>query len=163
MSRKLQVAGVAGVPLVAALLVAAPTAAASASPVPFVASISGVGGFSSPSSVYFQGSGISLLMGKVTDAGTATDFSPATTCTAGGINNLHTELLTAADGSTLTIVSHDVACWVSPTRIYCADCPYSVAAGTGRFADATGKGELNGYLDLATGTFAGRYTGTLSF
>lgn len=163
MSRKLQIAGVAGLPLIAALLVAAPTVAASSAPVPFAVSISGVGGFSSPSSVYFQGSGISLVMGKVTDAGTATDFSPATTCSGGGINNVHTELLTAADGSTLTIVSHDVACWVSPTRVYCAHCPYSVAAGTGRFADATGTGELNGYLELASGTFAGTYIGTISF
>jgi hypothetical protein len=163
MSRKLQIAGVAGLPLVATLLLAAPTVAASSAQVPFVANISGVGGFASPSSVFFQGSGIALVMGTVTDAGTATDFSPATTCSGGGINNLHTELLTAADGSTLTIVSHDVACWVSPTRIYCAHCPYSVAAGTGRFVGATGTGELNGYLELANGTFAGTYTGTISF
>jgi len=163
MSRKLQIAGVAGLPLVATLLLAAPTVAASSAQVPFVANISGVGGFASPSSVFFQGSGIALVMGKVTDTGTATDFSPATTCTAGGINNLHTELLTAADGSTLTIVSHDVACWVSPTRIYCAHCPYDIATGTGRFVGATGTGELNGYLELANGTFAGTYTGTISF
>jgi hypothetical protein len=163
MSRKLRIAGVAGLPLVATLLAVTPTVAASSAPVPFYVSISGVGGFSSPSSVYFRGSGIALVMGKVTDAGTATDFSPATTCSAGGINNLHTELLTAADGSTLTIVSHDVACWVSPTRIYCSHCPYDIASGTGRFAGATGKGELNGYLELADGTFAGTYAGTISF
>jgi hypothetical protein len=163
MSRKLQIAGVAGLPLVATLLVAAPTMAASPSPVPFFVSISGVGGFSTPSSVYFQGSGIALVMGKVTDTGTATDFTAATTCSAGGINNLHTELLTAADGSTLTIVSHDVACWVSATRIYCAHCPYSIDTGTGRFANATGTGELNGYLELANGTFAGTYSGTISY
>ena len=48
MSRKLKIAGVAGLPLVATLLVAAPTMAASPSPVPFFVSISGVGGFSTP-------------------------------------------------------------------------------------------------------------------
>ncbi|HET9085660.1 MAG TPA: hypothetical protein VFN41_14785 [Candidatus Limnocylindrales bacterium] len=163
MSRRLKITGIAGLPLVATLLVGVPSVAASSAQVPFVARITGVGGFSSPSSVYFQGSGIALVMGTVTDTGTATDFSPATTCPAGGINNLHTELLTAPDGSTLTIVSHDVACWVSPTRVYCTHCPYSVAVGTGRFADAAGSGELNGYLELSSGTFAGTYTGTISF
>ena len=163
MSRRLKITGIAGLPLVATLLAGAPSVAASSVPVPFVAMISGVGGFSSPSSVYFQGSGIALAMGPVTDAGTATDFSPATTCPAGGINNLHTELFSAADGSTVTIVSHDVACWVSPTRVYCAHCPYDIATGTGRFVGATGSGELNGYLELSSGTFAGTYTGTISF
>jgi hypothetical protein len=28
---------------------------------------------------------------------------------------------------------------------------------------ATGTGELNGYLELANGTFAGTYSGTISF
>ena len=163
MSTKLQLAGVTGLLLVATLLVGVPGVAASSRAVPFRLSISGIGGFSSPSSVFFMGSGHALHMGKVTDDGAATDFTPATTCPQGGINNLHSETFTAADGSTLSVLSHDVACWVSATRIYCADCPWSVTGGTGRFADAAGTGNLNGYLDLASGTFAGTYTGTISY
>lgn len=161
MFRKARIAGASGLLMGVMVLVAAPGAAASSVPVPFFVQLSGTGGFSSPSSVQFTGSGVALVMGPVTDNGTATDFSPATTCPAGGINNVHTELLTAQDGSTVTIVSQDVACWVSPTRVYCADCPFSIVAGTGRFASARGSGELNGYLELADGTFAGTYAGTI--
>jgi hypothetical protein len=161
MIRKAQIAGASGLLLVATILVAAPNVAASTVPVPFVVNLSGTGGFSSPSAVEFTGSGVALVMGRVTDNGTATDFSPATTCPAGGIDNVHTELLTAEDGSTVTIVSQDVACWVSATRVYCAHCPFSIVAGTGRLANARGSGELNGYLELADGTFAGTYTGTI--
>ena len=162
MIRKLQIAGVQALLVVVTLLVAAPASAASSGSLPFVVDVAGVGGFSSPSSVSFSGSGIGSVMGKVTDIGTATDFTPATACPAGGINNVHTEVLTASDGSTLTIVSQDVACWVSPTRVACAHCPFTIVAGTGRFANARGSGELNGYLELSDGTFAGTYAGTIT-
>jgi hypothetical protein len=154
--------GTAGaVALITGLLLTSSSVAASAR-VPFELKIAGVGGFSSPSSVFFSGSGSAWHMGEVTDAGTATDFSPATTCPQGGINNVHTETFTAADGSTLTVVSADVACWEGPALLHCATCPWTVRAGTGRFAAARGTGNLDGYLDLATGSFWGTYTGTIT-
>jgi hypothetical protein len=151
--------------LIAALsfLAIAGTAAAGGQEVPFHVTYSGAGGFSSPSSVFFIGSGVASHLGLVTTNGGATDFTPATACPAGGIDNHHFETFTAANGDTLSLLSNDTACWDSPTLLRCTVCEWTVTGGTGRFADAKGKGSLQGWVDLAAGTFAGEITGTISY
>jgi len=123
----------------------------------------GAGGFSSPSSVFFIGSGEALHLGHVTTNGGATDFTPATTCPAGGIDNHHFETFTGANGDKLSLLSHDTACWDGPALLRCTVCVWTVTGGTGRFADAAGSGVLEGWVDLASGTFAGEIRGSISY
>ena len=163
MIAKLLAASASGVVMVAAVLLAAPNVAAHGAVVPFRLSITGVAQFSSPSAITFSGSGTAWHMGAITSQGTATDFTPATTCPQAGINNLHTETFTDADGSTVSILSRDIACWEGPALLHCVTCTWSVTGGTGRFSDARGTGDLDGYLDLASGSFWGTYTGTISY
>ena len=163
LARRLQITGAAVLLMAATLSMTAPTVAAQSAQVPFRATITGVGGFSGPSSVSFVGSGTAWHLGAITDDGAATDFTPATDCPQGGINDLHAETFTASDGSTLSVLGQDVTCWLSHTLLHCTSCPWFVTGGTGRFAEARGTGDLDGYLDLTTGTFFGTYTGTISF
>ena len=129
--------------------------------VPFSGSYSGAVSFAVNRTPLFNGIGISTHMGR----GTSDGYVVVTSVTPGGdIVNDNYETLTAANGDTLTILSHDVA---SPILTmpgwYHGMGQWSVTGGTGRFKDATGKGTLDGISHpIPGGTFNFQITGTIS-
>lgn len=161
--------------LLAAMLIALGTAglgtnAASAtdSQVLFRASYAGAAAFTGETSVAFSGTGVARVLGHGTNVGNAqfTDQVPNADC-FGGVEfpNVHTETLTAADGDSLTITAHDIACPTSEYRFRGTGF-WEVTGGTGRFGGATGEGTLEGQADFTQGwdqgEFSFRLTGTIS-
>jgi hypothetical protein len=144
-----------------ALTVAAPHAVASA-PVPFRASFSGTASFVDGNPA-FSGSGIATQLGAITTDGHVEITGVVDSPCANGVANINTEVLTAADGDTLTIVSDDVACPVDPGQPrYHGTGSWHVTGGTGRFAGASGNGSFDGHSDFAAGTFDITLTGALT-
>jgi hypothetical protein len=125
--------------------------------VPFQGSWWGAAGFTSSSTVGFNGSGNATQLGLSTNQGTATTSSVANGCAY----NENIETLTAANGDTLQITSEDVACPVGP-GVYHGHGGYFISGGTGRFANAAGTGTLDGQLDLNTSRFNFTLIGTIS-
>ena len=161
--------------LLAAILIALGTAglgtnsaSATGSQVPFRASYSGAAAFTSETSVAFNGTGVASLLGRGTNAGGAqfTDQVPNAGC-FGGVEfpNVHTETLTSADGDSLTITAHDIACPTSEYR-FRGTGVWEVTGGTGRFSGATGEGTLEGQADFTRGWDQGEFSfqlaGTIS-
>jgi hypothetical protein len=70
-----------------------------------------------------------------------------------GIPNVNTIVLRAANGDRLVIVSLDIACEVIPFRSFHGTGQWTVdsEASTGRFAGASGSGELDGSVDFVLG------------
>jgi hypothetical protein len=135
------------------LLSAGAQASASGTQQNFSASFSGAEQ-TSGASFTFTGSGFATHMGAISTAGQAVVEGPDITQCAGGIANVNTETLTSdEDGSSLTIRSHDVGCPIGPGQFH-GHGHWSVTSGTGRFAGATGDGELDGYVDFVAGTFS---------
>lgn len=99
-------------------------------------------------------------MGRITSDGHANISGSGDSC-AGGLANVNVEVLTAANGDTLTVTSDDVACPTGPGQ-YHGTGQWQVTGGTGRFSDTTGFGSLNGSLDFNTGTFTVDLTGSIS-
>lgn len=99
-------------------------------------------------------------MGRIETGGRAYISGPDSSC-PGGVANLNVEMLTAANGDTLTISSQDVACPTGPGR-YHGTGQWTVIGGTGRFSETTGQGSYDGSADFNAGTFVIDLTGALS-
>jgi hypothetical protein len=128
--------------------------------VPFRGSLSGTVAFGSGGFPVFSGTGFFTLMGLVSNEGYVV-FTTASANCAGGVPNDNYETLIAANGDSLTIVSHDVACPIAP-NLYHGSGEWVVLGGTGRFSDATGKGTLDGYSDFNQSAFSIQLNGTIS-
>jgi hypothetical protein len=156
---------------VAMLLPGASAVAAKDHGVPFKADFAGSAGFSGPTTTVFAGSGNASHLGRISSSGFA-DIScfpsdpTSTSCVPGGcpggVPNVQTETFTAANGDTLTILSQDVACPTGPSQ-YHGMGVWTVTGGTGRFADATGNGTLDGHSDFAAGTFDAVLDGSIAY
>lgn len=81
--------------------------------IPFRGSLSGTVAFGSAGFPVFSGKGIFTQMGLVKNQGYVV-FTTASADCAGGVPNDNYETLTAANGDSLSIVSHDVACPIAP-------------------------------------------------
>ena len=128
--------------------------------VPIHGSYSGTAAFTSPSTVVFNGIGISRHLGRGTNQGNLVVTGPDSSC-PGGLANVNTETFTAANGDSFTLTSHDVACPVAP-GVFQGTGHYVVTGGTGRFRGATGQGTLYGHVDMNQGLFRFHFTGTIS-
>lgn len=138
------------------------TAHADGPEVPFYASYAGTAVFGSAGAPLFSGTGLATELGRSTSAGYSV-FTAAPAPCAGGVPNDQYETLTAADGDAFTIVSHDVACPEGPYQ-YHGTGHWEVVAGsgTGRFAQVSGQGTLDGHSDFYRGVFTLHLTGTLT-
>jgi hypothetical protein len=136
------------------------TAHATDPQVPFHASYSGHAVFASDTTVSFDGTGIATHLGLSVDHGDATITGPNNSC-AGGLANTHVETLTAANGDTLTITAHNVACPIGSLQ-FRGTGTWVVTGGTGRFHDVTGSGTFNGRADFATQEFSFVMSGTIA-
>ncbi len=154
--------------LVAAILIApwiiglgaTPAHAAGTHQVPFRGSYSGAAAFASNGAPLFNGTGIATHLGSSTNEGYVV-FTTAPADCAGGFPNDQYETLTAANGDSLTIVSHDVACPIGPNQ-YHGTGNWAVLGGTGQFSGTTGQGTLDGQSDFNQGVFTFQLTGTIS-
>ncbi len=153
--------------LVAAILITPWIIAMGANPVyaagiqiPFTGSISGTVAFGSGGFPVFSGKGIFTQMGLVKNQGYVV-FTTASADCAGGVPNDNYGTLTAANGDSLSIVSHDVACPIAP-NLYQGSGNWEVLGGTGRFIGATGQGTLAGYSDFNNSAFNIQLDGAIS-
>ena len=147
----------------AALGLVSPTSAIAVNDgVPFQAQLSGTAAFTSPTTVEFHGGGQAQYLGHFASIGVAILDPPTTTCSGGvpGIPNVHTETLTAADGSQLVIRMVNLACPTGPFTFHGTG-HWTVVGGTGRFDGVTGEGAIEGDSDFESNTFALTLTGTL--
>jgi hypothetical protein len=131
--------------------------------VPFVGFYSGTISIASDGTPIFNGTGIATHLGKGTNEGHVVFTGGSISC-VGGIPNDNYETLTAANGDSLTLVSHDVACPI-PNRDgwYHGTGHWEVTGGTGRFSGATGHGIVDGNAHIAPGgEFEITFTGTIS-
>lgn len=132
-------------------------------PVPFKGSFTGTMAFTSQTTVAFSGTAQATHFGRSSTAGLATVLGATA---EGCIANSHTETITAANGDQLMFRAIDVACPIGPTTMHGTG-HWVVTGGTGRFAGATGGGELEGVSNFGPGFSAGTYgytlTGSLSF
>lgn len=140
--------------------IGAPAAFAKSRDVPFQGSYSGTVGFTGPATAAFSGTGVAAYLGRGTNDGVANITGQAENC-AGGVVNVNTEVLTAANGDTLTIVSDDVACPISAGVLHGAG-EWRVIGGTGRFSGVSGHGTLDGQSDLIHGVFFFQLSGVIS-
>lgn len=158
MTKKIQLQAMLLSALVLGLWVA--PAAAATQPIGFMASFSGSASITSPTTTEFSGNGTATHMGRITTSGHVNITGSDSSC-PGGVANLHVEVLTAANGDTLTIASNDVACPQGPGR-YHGTGQWTVTAGTGRFQGASGSGVFAGTSDFNAGTFAITLTGSVT-
>ena len=140
-------------------LTAHPAAAASTQ-VPFVGTYSGAAAFTSETTVSFSGTGVSTIIGLSANEGQIVITGPDTSC-PGGLANVHTDTLTAANGDSLTFIAHDVACPTGPGEFHGTG-HFVITGGTGRFRGATGQGTVAGRADFNEGRFRFTLTGTIS-
>ena len=154
--------------LVAALMIAsvilgiaaAPAYAAGNQRFPFSAFYSGTVSFRSDGVWLLNGRGIATLMGRSTNQGYLVFTTVPVDC-AGGVPSDNHETLTAANGDSLSIVSHDVACPVGQ-NLYQGSGYWEVLGGTGRFTGAMGGGSFVGYADLNQDTVKFHWFGSIS-
>ena len=143
-----------------ALLSATGPASASSSDRPFTATFSGHMEMPIPGSAVFDGAGHANHMGRIGTEGHALITGLDESSCDGGLANVHVETLTSANGDTLTITSHDVACPLGLGKFQGSG-HWTVTGGSGRFSDATGAGSFAGSLNLGAGTFSITLNGTL--
>jgi hypothetical protein len=137
----------------------ASAASAAASPaVPFGFTVAGTASVSG-SAITLNGAGLGTGLGIVRyqASGVVTGENPAT----GVITDTLTETLTAANGSTVTILCHQVATPVS-SGVYNGVDNWTVTGGTGTFSGATGSGSGGTRINLNQGTFAKVEAGTIT-
>jgi hypothetical protein len=154
-------AGIAGMVLaVGTPAIATTPAHAIDDDVPFRAFYAGQAMFTSDTTVSFEGVGIATQLGLGADHGDATITGPHSSC-PGGLANTHVETLDGANGDSLTITAHDVACPVGFLQ-FRGTGTWEVTGGTGRFTDTTGNGSLNGASNFVTNEFSFVLSGTIS-
>ena len=160
--RTIRALSVLAVTLVALGIVGASFASRQTSQVPFKATFAGSAQQPNPVTILLDGSGTASHLGRMTNDGhvSVTGFSNA--CTE-GVTAVNVEVLTAANGDTLTITSHDVTCPTPPgqTSDYHGTGHRTVTGGTGRFSHAQGSGSFDGIADLGGGTFSISLDGSL--
>jgi hypothetical protein len=139
---------------------AIPVSAASTQQVPFSASYSGTAILTSPTSATFSGTGTATYLGASTNQGNSVVTGPDSSC-PGRLANNHYETLMAANGDTLSLISYDVACPMSPGQFHGIG-HWVVTGGAGRFSGASGQGTFNGHSDFNQGVFSFQLTGTIS-
>ncbi len=153
------------IPLAAAAValgLVAPASANAVSEVPFTVQLSGTAAFTSPTTVEFHEEGQAMYMGRFVGGGIAILEPPTGVCPGGepGIPAVHTETLTAADGSRLVFRMVNLACPTGPFTFHGTG-HWTVVGGTSRFEGVTGEGTDEGDADFATNTFALTLTGAL--
>jgi hypothetical protein len=130
--------------------------------VPFSGSYSGTVSFTSDQNVVLlDGTGRATHLGRSTTEGTVTITGPVVDGCPGGIANVNTETLTAANGDTITLTVEDVACPEGP-GLFHGTGEWEVTEGTGRFSGATGHGTFDGHINLVEGRFTFDLSGTIS-
>ena len=130
--------------------------------VPFHGSYSGTAAMGANGAPVFSGTGNATHLGRSTTVGYAV-FTTAPASSAGGVSNDNYETLTAENGDSFTIVSHDVACSIGPNRFHgSGDWDVVPGSGTGRFTGVTGHGKFDGHTDFMQGVFDMELTGTIS-
>lgn len=150
--------------VVAAMLVAVGigtnSAHATDGQVPFRAFYSGQALFTSETTISFDGTGIATHLGFGVNHGDISLTGPDSSC-PGGLANTHVDTLTAANGDSITITAHNVAC---PTGFmqFNGTGNWVVTGGTGRFSDATGSGAINGNANFVTEQFTFVMSGTIA-
>lgn len=107
-----------------------------------------------------DGAGIATQLGHTSNHGDIILTGPDSSC-PGGLANIHVDTLTAANGDSITITAHDVACPIGPLQ-FRGSGTWVVTAGTGRFSDATGAGVINGGANFATQEFSFVMSGTIA-
>lgn len=117
--------------------------------------------------------GIATHLGLTTSKCTATldlaNYMPYDECagegTGYGLPNVNTITLTAADGDQLVLVSVDLACEIVQLTSFHGIGIWSVdsSASTGRFAGATGSGQLDGHVDFFAQTVQVSLIGEISY
>ena len=128
--------------------------------VPFRASYSGHAAFTSDTTVAFDGVGIATHLGLGVDHGDAAISGSDSSCPE-GLDNAHVETLTAANGDSLTITAHNVACPIGFMQ-FRGTGVWAVTGGTGRFSDATGFGTFNRGVNFVTQEFSFVLSGTIA-
>jgi len=136
----------------------ASAASAATSAAPFKFAVSGTASLAG-SAVTLNGAGLASNLGIVRykASGVITGSNPTT----GVITDTLTETLTAANGSTVTILCHQVATPVS-SGVYNGIDQWTVTGGTGTFSGATGSGSGDTHVNLNQGTFAKVESGTIT-
>jgi hypothetical protein len=132
-------------------------ASASSNLVPFAASFSGSVAMTGPDSALLSGSGNATHMGKSEYTGNVSAITP----TLDGFTDVLVETLVAANGDTLTILCIQTAVQTSP-GVFVGTDQWTVIAGTGRFAGATGSGTGITHVDLNNFKFDKQLTGIIS-
>jgi hypothetical protein len=128
--------------------------------VPFKALYAGQAAFTGETTVSFDGTGIATHLGLGVSHGDASITGPDSSCT-GGLANTHVETLTAANGDSITITAHNVACPTGSVQFHGTG-HWAVTGGTGRFTDTTGSGTFEGNVDFGTQQFSFVMSGTIS-
>ena len=146
----------------AVLGLATPMPANAVSEVPFTAKLSGTAAFTSPTTVEFHEQGQAMYLGNYVGVGVAILDPPTGTCPSGvpGFPNVHTETLTATDGSQIVFRLLNVGCPTGPFTFHGTG-QWTVVDGTGRFEGVTGQGTDEGDANFETNTFVLTLTGTL--
>jgi hypothetical protein len=145
---------------VGAVGLTAQSAAAASRPLPFVGTYSGTAAFTSETTVSLSGNGVATLIGRSANEGRIVITGPATSTCPGGLANIHTDTLTAANGDSLTFVAHDVGCPIEP-GVFHGTGSWVITGGTGRFDGASGQGTVRGRADFNEGRFRFTLTGTI--
>ena len=159
MKRKLRVL-VAMLAALGSIGLGIPAASANDHEVPLQGAYSGVVGFTESGTVYFSGTGNATHLGRSANDGEAVIAGSSSDC-PGGMANVNTETLTAANGDTLTLTSDDVACPISP-GVFEGTGSWWVSGGTGRFSNVTGQGTIDGQSDFNQGVFEFELMGSIS-
>jgi len=143
------------------VLAVSPMAFASSS-VPFGGSAAGTFTMTTTTATA-TGTGNFEHMGLTTVSATAS-FTGASTC--GAFTATEQDVYTAANGDAISFFINDVFCSTSSPGVLQVTGSFQVVGGTGRFADATGSGTIQGTATLVTptsGTFTETTTGTISY
>jgi len=142
--------------------------------VPFVAALSGAAHWDGGPIATCQGAGVARHLGMTTSQCTAEldlalymeyDVCSEEGETGFGIPNVNTIVLTAANGDQLVIISFDIACEVIPFRSFHGTGEWIVdsSASTGRFAGASGIGDLEGNVDFVEGVVQVNIIGEIDY
>jgi hypothetical protein len=141
--------------------------------VPFAAALAGEAVWDGGPIANCRSEGIATHLGQTTSQCTAeldlNAYGPYDICSGEGENgygipNVNTLRLTAANGDLLVLVSDDIACQIEQFSFRgTGEWIVDSEASTGRFAGATGVGELGGQVDFAAGVVQVSIVGEISY
>ena len=163
-----KLAGIVAVAL-AFCIVAAMQALANGEGVPFKAVLTGTADWNLDlaTSPRFQGTGTVTHMGLTANEGIAylDGLIETNACESGvGLPNMQTEVLTASNGDELVFEIVDLACQdPNDFFVFHGNGTWQVTGGTGRFANASGSGTMEGRADFAAGIFDCTLVGEVTY